>query len=218
MNKPSRWSYSSLSTYQECPQKWKLSYIDNLPWPTSPAAARGTRLHSFAEGYVLGAMGVVPPDLWRVAGHLNNFKSKNAKTEAVWMLDLNWEPTEDQDKAWIKAIVDVHYVEDDVLHLTDYKSGKPYPTHRNQLELYSIVGMLTYPHVKRVESNALYLDMGLFGAENSVIRAMLPKLKERWHADAVRMYEDEKYEPNPGNACKWCPYSVKKGGPCLAGM
>lgn len=221
MAKPTRWSYSSISTYQECPAKWKYSYVDNLPWPTSPAAARGTRLHALCEGYVLGSLGRVPSELMKIGRRLEEFKNNGGKAEDTWMLDTAWQPTKSQSEAWIKAIVDVHYLAEnnEVLHLCDYKSGQPYPSHRKQLELYGLIGLQIYPEVKRVEYSALYIDSGYTGAEGSIIRPMFNKLKDDWHNVAVEMMETEIYPPKPSlGSCKWCPYSSKKGGPCDSGV
>ena len=51
---PTRWSYSSLSTYESCPAKWYYGYIVGLTGEPSPAMARGTRLHADCENYVKG--------------------------------------------------------------------------------------------------------------------------------------------------------------------
>ena len=217
MNKPSRWSYSSLSTYQECPSKWKYSYIDELPWPSSAAAARGTRLHSLAEGYLLGQAQQIPHELRYIGPLLEEMTRREAKPEAVWLLNRDWQP--DPNNPWIKAIVDVHYFDDDgVLIIRDFKSGQAYDSHRNQLELYAVIGLKIYPEAPRCDYDAVYIDSGTTGNSGSIIRAMVEPLQEKWHSEAERMFEDEEYAPNPGRACKWCPYNWSKGGPCTAGV
>jgi hypothetical protein len=90
-----------------------------------------------------------------------------------------------------------------------------YDSHRNQLELYGIMGLMKYPEVKRVETSAVYLDTGHEGMEGSLIRAMLPKTIAKWETDAVKMMSDNNFEPCPGNACRWCDYKKSRNGPCL---
>jgi len=214
MIKPIRWSYSSVSTYKQCPQKWKFSYIDNIAWPASPAMARGTRMHQMAEDFVTGKIERVPHEINKIGQLLLVLQSQKAQAEAVWMLDHEWKPTQDSGKAWVKAIVDVHYVLNDVLFVKDYKSGQMYDDHRNQLELYGLIGLCFYPEVKRVESSAVYMDTGHEGMEGSLIPAMKKKLIEKWQKDAEIMMSDEVYEPIPSSACRWCPYAQSKGGPC----
>jgi len=214
MNKPKRWSYSSVSTYKQCPQKWKFSYIDNLPWAASPAMSRGTRMHEMAENFVTGKDGAVHHEIRKIGPTLQLLKGLNAQAEAVWLLNEKWEPVDRSDDAWIKAIIDVHYTLDGVLFVKDYKSGQMYDDHRTQLELYGIIGLMVYPDVKRVETSAIYMDTGHEGMEGSIIRAMLPKMVEKWHKDAIIMMEDKIHEPKPSNACRWCDYAKAKGGPC----
>lgn len=219
MVKPTRWSYSSITTYESCPAKWYYSYIEQLPYQPSAAMVRGTRLHSDCEGYVKGEIMVVPFELKKVALRLEDFKQKGAKAEEVWLLDKEWNPTEDQDEAWIKAIIDVHYLTPGVLNLTDYKSGREYPEHKEQLELYAVIGLCKYPELKRAEYEALYLDGGYTSNHGAVLRGdMLDQKRKNWNARAIRIFEDNTYLPNPGGACRWCDYSGKRGGPCKAGL
>jgi hypothetical protein len=216
--KPTRWSYSSVSTYESCPAKWKYGYIDNLPSPPSAAMARGSRLHSDCENYVKGDLMVVPFELKKVALRLEDYKQKGGKAEAIWLLDKTWKPN--ADNPWIKGIVDLHYFTPGVIQIVDYKSGREYPEHREQLELYAIMGLCMFPELKRAEYTALYLDGGYTSNDGAVLRGdMLDSKMNNWNTRAIRIFEDNKYEPTPSvQSCKWCDYNRKKGGPCLAGV
>lgn len=156
----------------------------------------------------------IPGDLVRIAPQLDALKTHNAQPEVVWLVDRDWRPVEDPDKAWCKAIVDVHYVNEDVLYISDYKSGRTYPSHTTQLELYSILGLLHYPTVHRVESRAIYIDKGFDGAEGSLLPRMAPFYISQWTERAVKMESDNTFDPTPGAACRFCPYKSDKGGPC----
>lgn len=217
--RPTRHSYSSISTYLDCPAAYAYAYILRRPEPPSAAMMRGTRLHSLAEKYMLDQTRTtpVPYELKRIGVELHKMRERQALPEAVWLVDQHWEPTDDQSVARVKAIVDVHYlVNDDVLKLRDYKSGRQYPSHTTQLELYSILGLLKYPSAKRVESDAVYIDQGVSGAEGSMLREMLPYYIKRWDGYLVRMEADRTFEPNPGTNCKRCSHSRYNGGPCTA--
>lgn len=215
MNKPTRWSYSSLSTYESCPAKWKFSYLDNLPYKASPAMARGTRLHAECEDYLNGKTPALSWELTKVARRVDALKNMGAKAENVWQLNQEWNP---DGTPWVKAIVDVHWMEGDVLHVCDFKSGREYPDHRDQLELYGIIGLRIYPDVKRVEYSALYLDTGHTSNQGSIIRGDMEENKRKsWHDRAIRIFQDDTYAPNPGAACRWCDYASSKGGPCHEG-
>jgi len=47
------YSYSKIGTFQQCPLKYKLQYVDKLPvdQAPSPAIERGLAAHKFAEDY-----------------------------------------------------------------------------------------------------------------------------------------------------------------------
>jgi hypothetical protein len=120
---------------------------------------------------------------------------------------------------WIKAIVDVHWLESDgsVLQVRDFKSGREYPDHRDQLELYALIGLCLFPQVKRAEYGAIYLDGGYTSNAGAVIRGdMMDTKVKSWHSRAIRIFADETYLPNPGGACRWCDYKGSTGGPCGA--
>lgn len=214
MKRPTRWSYSALSTYKECAAKYAYSYIYNLPWAGSAAMERGTRLHGLCEDYMKDPAMPVPYDVRKISRELDKFRTKGAKAEEVWLATKDWGSTVDQGEAWVKAIVDVHYIEGGTLFCYDYKSGREYPGHRDQLQLYSILGLLKYPQVQRAESGAVYIDGGYTGMEGSIIRPMLPVLIKKWDDDAKRMEADADFIANPGSACRWCPYKKSDGGPC----
>jgi len=175
-------------------------------------------MHLMCEEFVKGTTQVVHPEVAKVGPSLLMLKSQGAKTEAVWLLNKNWESVENQDDAWIKAIIDVHYINEGVLYLKDYKSGQMYDDHKEQLELYGLIGMSKFPEVKRVEHSALYLDMNYEGHQGSIIRPMVNTMVKVWDTNARNMMEDEVFEPKPGNQCRWCPYSkVNNNGVCLHG-
>lgn len=214
MNRPKRWSYSALSTWKECPKKYFFSYIEGIPWPESAPMLRGTRLHGLAEQYMKEPAMPVPYDLKKIGRLLSDARDAGGKSEEVWLIDKDWQPVDDPNRAWVKAIVDLHWVEGEVLHVRDHKSGREYPSHRDQLELYAILGMLKYPSVRRAESAAIYIDGGYTGMDGSIIRPMLPSLISKWDTDAKAMESDALFDAKPGSACRWCPYANKQGGPC----
>jgi ATP-dependent exoDNAse (exonuclease V) beta subunit len=214
-SRPTRHSYSSISTYEHCPAQYKFSYIERRDYPESPAMLRGTRLHQMAEDFVTGTVDSIHFDVQKIGPTLQMLKSQGAKAEEVWMLDSMWLPTANKDEARTKAIIDVHYVLEEVVYLKDYKSGQMYDNHRDQLEFYGVLALHMYPTAKRVETSALYIDTGHEGMQSSIIRAMIPKMRQKWEDKIIIIEKDEAFEPKPGFQCRGCPYAKGKGGPCL---
>jgi hypothetical protein len=178
---------------------------------------RGTRLHKLCEDYLTdkGPEVAAPYDIRKIALTVYQLKQKGAKAEQTWLLDRNWEPTQIEEEAKIKAIVDFHWLDKDVLRLHDYKSGRPYPDHDDQLEFYALVGLRRYPAVRRVESSALYIDSGAEGSQRSILREMFSHYSKRWVQLVERLDDEVRFEPTPGNHCSRCHYGSSKGGPCL---
>jgi CRISPR/Cas system-associated exonuclease Cas4 (RecB family) len=215
---PTRWSYSSISTYENCPAQWHYSYVLKLPEQPSAAMARGTRLHGDCEQFLKGGLTVLPWELKKVSLRLNDLKMMGAKSEVTWLLNKGWGPVTEGEIPWIKAIIDVHWLQGKVLHVRDFKSGREYVDHRAQLELYSIMGLCLFPEATRAEYAAIYLDTAHTSNEGSIIRgAMLERKMKDWNDRALKLFEDQGYLPKPGKHCDWCAFSHHKGGPCLAG-
>jgi hypothetical protein len=210
---PTRWSYSSLSTYEECPAKWRYSYIDNLPEPPSPAMERGTRLHKLCEE-VLTLERETPPELAGIARVLERLRANKAHSEKVWRLNSEWKPVES--KSWVISIIDVHFVRDGALHIYDFKSGKPYASHKEQIELYALIGLATYPEAERAECGAIYIDSGKLGYRRTIARAEVEPMQQDWTQRAIRLFADTELAPKRGSGCYWCAFKDSLGGPCKA--
>jgi len=217
--KPTRWSYSSLSTYENCPRQWYFSYILRLPTPENAAMLRGSRLHKLCEDYLNGKFPEVPYELRKCKKILEDLKARSAKAEVVWIADQMWSPVGDQRLAWVKAIIDAHVLEGRTLFVHDFKSGREYPDHRDQLDLYATIGLQVNPTAKRVEYSAIYLDTGHTSNDGALLRGDMVNSKIRsWSERAIRLMTDVEYKATPSEGkCTWCDYSIKKGGPCREG-
>ena len=213
---PIRLSYSSIKMWQDCPAKWAFNKIDRLPDEPGPAAKRGTRLHKAAEKYLKNELDErsLPVELLKVLPILSALKGVGAVAEESWVVDRDWQTG---GVPLFMAVVDVHYFMGDELHVKDLKSGKQYPAHLDQLQLYAVIGMHLFPKVNRVHVSAIYIDEGREGAECTYERAMLPDLSQVWIDKATAVHNDGDYLPLPEpKKCRWCAYSKMKGGPCEA--
>ena len=50
------WSYSQLSSYEQCPHQHMYKKIVKLPEPESYALTNGNRIHTLAEDYLTGKL------------------------------------------------------------------------------------------------------------------------------------------------------------------
>lgn len=219
-----QWSLSRLQTYEQCPAKAKFSYIDKIPYVRGPAQIRGDEIHKEAQAYLEGKKRTLPLSLrnyerefivCRGAG-----KDPDAElfVEQQWGFLSNWEPTEWFGKQlWGRMIADMVIVHDGHVKVEDHKTGKPYDTHVEQLEINAIVSLHRFPECKTANGEVWYLDhsqadVPKLTAEFS--RADLPKLEKKWENRVKPLLADKKFAPRPGWYCKFCDYAKAKGGPC----
>lgn len=69
-----RRSYSRLDTWQQCPQAYRLKYVEKIPEEPSVWSVGGTAFHTVAEQYLRGELGDDPHDgdlfrVWMEAWH-----------------------------------------------------------------------------------------------------------------------------------------------------
>ena len=89
-----RHSYSSWSTYKQCPAKFKFSYIDKLPrGAVHPNAKRGTEIHKSVEDFINGSQPMLHPEINSEYGHWITSLKNNSEClpEPMWLVNSNWE-------------------------------------------------------------------------------------------------------------------------------
>lgn len=212
-----RTSYSALSKYEECPLKYKLSYIDYIKYSSGPAAARGTRLHTGCERFLKGEIPAtaLTVDFMKIRPILERIKELGAKAEEIWLIrDDTWEyQAEETPETTFKAIVDIHWIEDDILHIRDLKTGRPHASHYTQLEVYAVLGFSRYPEVKEIVVAPLYLEGE--GDKAHYTKGLEPFIRQFWKEKWDKLYGATEFPATPSNnACQFCSYKKSKGGEC----
>ena len=227
VQKITAWSYSRWSTYQQCPFKAKLKFIDKKKEPGSKAMDRGSDIHSLAEGYVKGTVKALPKELALFKSEFQKLRKLKAEAELSITFRADWTPTtwDDWDGAWVRIKIDALTPPNKFKSITiiDHKTGKPRDGYMEQLELYALAGFLTYPQAEEARANLWYLDHGtIVGAdadhnphgEGVYERKELPKLIKIWERRVTPMLNDTRFAPRPGPYCVWCHFSKNKAGPC----
>lgn len=214
------WSYSRFSAYDNCPSRANLEHlVKPFPVKKSPALVRGTEIHDEGESYLSDRGRRSVPESYRLfSDDLRRLRRNGAIAEASWAFDRNWAPLDDffDNRVWVRMKVDAHTVttgNDPTVHIVDFKTGKVNRTNHLQLDLYAVGGFLTYPRASKVLASFWYLDQGEIH-ETTFTRAELDDLKDGWERRTKAMLADTKFKPRPSHACRWCPYSKAKGGPC----
>jgi hypothetical protein len=116
------------------PFRWKLRRLDKLPVPPpaddSPLT-RGSLYHLKIEEYIRSGTEPLPDIKNPLAKEVielcrEKFLAGVGEPEKPTYLDTNWLPTQkNADDHWLTAITDFEYIEDNILYIIDWKTGKP---------------------------------------------------------------------------------------------
>jgi hypothetical protein len=218
-----RWSFSQWETYNACPAKWNYQSRLKLPRsPPGPAAARGIRIHDGVEEYIMNQADAPPPEVKsKYIPILDAFKNhengdrgceKKLAYDKDWLICGHKDPT-----ASCIAILDAFRMGNDgVLHIGEWKSGKPKDTHGDQRKLYATFG-LKHWRAEMVRVTTYYLEDTAPPEQLAVKASAFPKLVDLWGTRRDLMERDQICAPRPGYHCNWCDFSAKRGGPCKFG-
>lgn len=207
------WSLSKLGTFQKCPAQYKYGYIDKLPRKASPSASRGIQIHQdielfFTEGKPL------PPQMSMYNQWLTGLKAQEHYSELKMAMLKDWVPCEwENSDVWWKGVLDLLVRAPPQAWVFDWKSGKMYPDHDDQKELYSIATFIKYPDITSVRAIHVYVDLGK-STEKVYSRDELDWLIRKWNVKIHPLLTATEFIPTPNFMCRYCSYSKDVGGPC----
>ncbi len=210
-------SYTQVSTYETCPQKFRFKYKERIKSskPKSPAAERGTIIHGSIENFMLGKSEHVHPEVEQYEEWLSDLKEGDAVPEFKWAVNAMWEPVDyGADDAYIRGFVDMVHKDEDGVTGYEFKTGKRYPDHSTQVHLYSMAVRIHY-EVDEVTMILVYLDE-MSNMEIPYKHSMATD-KYLWSSRIDKLDNDPYYAPRPGPYCRWCDFAKGAGGPCQFG-
>lgn len=206
-----KWSYSSLSLFQQCPKKYyHLRVNKDIVEPQSEQMRYGLELHKAAEEYIRDGVDL-PPGFEFMRESLEQLKALPGEKFCEYKLGLtrDLEPCEFfADDVWWRGIADLLVINGEEARVLDYKTGKDKYADTKQLEILSLAVFKKFPQVKVVKAGLLFV------IHTNFIKAKYEREKEmemwnKWLPETNRM--ETAYEKNIWNAkqnftCKsWCP-------------
>jgi len=210
MKLPQPWSYSSLSSFLQCPRRYYLTRVTKeVKEPPTEATIWGQRVHTALELRIKEGR-PLPPELAKyeaVAQELESW-SDQWVTEEQFGLTENLEPTGFFDTdVWCRGILDVYTVHGKRAFVADYKTGKKRPE-LTQLKLFAAAIFAKYPRVDKVKTAFLWLNHGEKTIEDFdradlefIWKYFLPQLRRLELA-----YEKQQWPAKPSGLCRaWCP-------------
>ena len=205
------YSYSALATYKQCPAKYKYAYVDKLPrGDRHEAAVRGDDIHQSIEDYIAGNRDDVHIDIVQHLGFFEQLRDLGALPETKFAVDRNWQPCDyDSDQRLLRGKIDIELPQ---VALYELKTGKEYPEHVSQMQLYGLVKLIEW-ETDNIDVIIFYLDSGKYKSI-SYKKDMVGSYKYFWDLQIEELEKDQSWMTNPTYLCRWCPYGKEKGGPC----
>lgn len=225
-----RWSFSQWETYNGCPARWNYQSVLKLPrTPPGPAAARGLEMHDRADKYITGEIDDLSPpsrmfgskrpvlitDKYKaVLDQFRNHENGDRWAEKQMAFDDDWSLSgRTAPNTRCIMVLDATRCSKSVLHVGEWKSGKPKQTHADQRKLYALGGLRRWM-VDEVIVTTYYFEDTAPPDRLVVKHTAEQKLKDLWRGRVEQMENDQIRAPKPGNDCMWCDFAKTKGGPC----
>lgn len=223
------WSYSTVSTYEECAYRIFINKVKKIPEPSGAAADRGTAVHTAAEDYVQGKTDELIPELKNHKQGLDELRTMYptglVSVEGEWAYTIDWEKTGWMDgNCWARIKLDVFVKTSDTTgRVIDYKTGKKYSNeikHAQQGLLYAIGAFMRDPNLEYVDVEFWYTDLALKeSTKKPYTRAQALMFMPSFHKRGVKMTTEKDFNPNPSKMnCKWCHYGKGDHPECRYGI
>lgn len=218
MSKPlvKNWSYSAWSTFNICLFRYYRKYICGDTEGTNEHLERGNTYHKKAEFYLTGKIQGVPQELKRLKADYQELKKYDPVVEKFWGVTRDW--FKNDRGSWCVMKMDAAIEPqklDGTLYIQDLKTGREYPEHKKQANLYAALGGAIFrDKFERVKIEMWYADTGKV-SKFKYSEAKVLSLQEYWKEEGRRMEKQKKFLPTPSiDACKFCFLRTDKGGMC----
>jgi len=211
---PTAWSYSSLSTFKQCPKKYyHLKVAKDVKDKGSVAMSYGNELHKAAELHIKNGE-EIPKKFDFITKMLTSLKNIRGEKHCEIKYGLTYDGTNlgpcgfFAKDVWWRGIADLVIVDGDKAFLIDYKTGKNAKyADTAQLDALAAATFIHFPEVNTVKSALLYVVSNEFIRKKHK-RELLNSYFAGFHPDLERLRVAE--ESGVWNAvstplCGWCP-------------
>lgn len=211
------YSYSKISTHQQCPKKFFWTYVEKAPKDKMDMTAllKGGAVHSILENYPEKSSHKLREKYQSLVNNFiesdlgKKYLNENSVREHRFGLTEDLQECKYSDKkALIRGSVDYVCVIDECLHLVDWKTGK-YKQERwqdfNQLIFYGIYFFQKYQKINKIQISYVYIEHDL---ENSLL--LERKYLTNYISELIELIDvievDEEFPKNKGILCDYCHF------------
>lgn len=218
----SPYSFSKIDSFVTCPRKFKYKYIDKAdkkPQNMEPVL-KGGAVHHILENYPGSSNHKLAPQYQHIVDkfiqteHGQKLLFRDSTREFDFGLDSNLLPCGYKDKeAIFRGSVDYIFIEDGVLYLVDWKTGK-YKELKwqsyDQLMYYGLYFFQRYPNVNTICISYVYIEHENMHNDLTLERKYLNDYKTKL-IKAISEIENEEVFPRTiknYKLCDWCEFQL----------
>jgi len=210
MSKPFAWSYSQLTSYEDCPRRHYLTKVSKqVSEQQSEEMLWGNRVHKALEMRVkIGEPLPLSMTEYEPIAQKIIDAAGDKTTEQKVALNKDLEPcTYFAKDVWVRGITDITIQNDSKVVILDYKTGAPKPNSA-QLRLSAGITFAHMPYVETITTGFLWLKTGGTTTE-TLTRDDVPGIWQEFYPRVQRLehaLDSNQFPPKPSGLCrKWCP-------------
>lgn len=212
--KPFAWSYSSLTSFETCPWRWKLTKLTKeVTEPQYAHRFSGNTLHQALDKSIVGTA-PLPSAYVRFAPLIERIRSAGVPVESERKVALTpqfSETTYFGKDVWFRTAFDVRVLYPQKTVILDWKEGKR-KLDPDQLKLYAAVEFTLRPSVPKVETGYLWLNHNAVDKQ-TYTRDQVPEIWSEFSMRVARIehaIKTDTFPKTPSGLCrKWCPVGRK---------
>jgi hypothetical protein len=198
------WSYSSLTSFENCPRQYKLLKIDKIvPFKETESIRFGNEVHKALERRVRDKT-PLPSTMLKYEKIAAKLDRPGVFVEQEIALTRNLDPCGWWDKTcWTRGKIDVGIKSDRSVLVADYKTGKVSPE-SSQLELFAAMKMTEDRTIERAKTMFIWLAHDKTTVKD-IHRDDVPAIWEGFISRSNRLdhaFQTDKWIPRPSGLCK----------------
>jgi len=218
------YSYSKISTFNSCPYKFKLKYVDKLesPFEDSVIFEKGRFIHALLEFYpTIPDFEFKFPEveskkneyislvksLYKSNRILNKLLDPSVALyrEKQFYLDTNLKEISTKESSFLNGIIDYVGRVNDTLLLVDWKTGKT-QSHASldQLKFYALWAFNNLD-INQIKCSLFFLEQNDIKSE-ILTRADLPDLESLYKSKINTIETETRFEKKRSKSCEYCPF------------
>lgn len=210
MAKPIAHSYSSITSFEQCPKRhYHLKVAKDVTEPPSDALTWGNTVHKALENRLRNGT-QLPKGMQSYEPYAVSLAAKPGSllVEEEIALDRDFNRVGWWDRsAWMRGKLDVAIVNGRKAGIFDWKTGGRKPDN-DQLTLFAGLAFTVMPEVETVTTGFIWLKDGKFDKQ-VFTREQNAEIWTDWLSRIQRLeraHRDDKWPANPSGLCRaWCP-------------